>query len=1052
MTNNFSCEQLHQDILIQSTQTSLNNHIANTVVHVTEADHTSINKIQGIEKSLSTVSDKVQSIQDNIENNDYVTNEELISKDYITKQSVKDYYVQKSQIGDFATKQYVDDKVSNIGVTTNTPKIGITASTDTSKVTVDVIEQSTGSNAKQEFKFKFTGFDNIDSGSSIDSGYTIISIFTTSDSNTTAPEINQRVQRIPTGWGTESTGSKKYLWRSQGRKNKNDVYITYADYTYWTTPECCGIINGETSEVGVDTDTIDYIYWNTNIDTNIVAPTFTVEESKTAFSTDTYIKDTVNGVARLWYNHPNGVTSSNPYEYASFATYDVNTKTWSKYSIPYIFSHYGIDGKDGDGVEYIYILSETESTPSISYSGVTDDEYQKDDFIPAGGWSDNPQQTDIVNKYQYVAVRKKDGATNMWGKFSDPTLWSMYSKPDDPKDPADVYSSVVYYKYGTVDQVMITETERKTKDVPNGWSKKPTTSSTDQYLYMISSDTVNNVTVKDKDGFYWSDAMRLTGEKGPQGTSGTGADGADINYIYTRTKESTRPTTPTFTVEDLEEYPGQYDQDDVLYGQITWYDHPQGVDSEYQYEWISIAKKPSGTNQVFGFYSEPVLWSKYGDRGIDGDTVEYIYKRSTEEIIPSTPVAKYGDNRDDDIPDGWTDDPSGVSEDWPFEYCSTRTKHCTTQNPKGIWEAYKTPFLWAKYSKDGEKGDPGKPGEPVMINTRKWSECQVGDAFYQGANGDTQVDVIYYNKKYYRCIKSYTLEDKAIQDPTNTTYWVPFDSYSNIATELLLAEEASIDNLLLNYAKAKDAEGNITVEIDGNTGNLVANNATLTNAYVEGAVQASTIGYALAFPQPIQDVMDPDGSLTHSSKSTWKYSNVGGWINSAALQLLDCKQSVYMFQQTASLPNQSYFIEQCGGFVVYAIPSPTIAQKMVLDLYFKYDKQYITEDGNQLLTVFLAVVEPELGLSMDNKKVTPESNYGCYTANSYHSTNPSNTLFNICSYNTKVRPITPYFMILNRQYINASKQTTKDCNLPSHIKLLSDGKSTWYILEIDELF
>lgn len=1052
MTNNFSCEQLHQDILTQSTQTSLNNHIANTVVHVTEADHTNIDKISGIEKSLNTISTKVSELQDNVDNNDYVTNDELISKDYITKQSVMDYYVQKSQLKDIATKDYVDDKISNIDITGNTPKISISASTDSSIVNVDVVEQSTGSNNKQDFKFKFTGFNDIQGGGvSTDSTYTIVSIFTTSDSNTTAPDINQRLQRIPTGWGTESIGPNKYLWRSQGRKDKNNTYIAYADYTYWTTPECCGIINGDTSEVGVDTDTIDYIYWNTNIDTNIVAPTFTVEESKAAFKTDNFIKDTVNGVSRLWYNHPNGVTSNSPYEYASFATYDADTKTWSKYSTPYIFSHYGIDGKDGDGVEYIYILTNTESTPTISYNGVTDDDYQQDDFIPAGGWTDNPQQTDMVNKYQYVAVRKKDGSTNTWGKFSTPTLWSIYSKPEDPKDPADVYSSVVYYKYGTLTQTMITETERKTKDIPKGWSKNPTSSDVNQYLYMISSDTVNNVTVADKDGFYWSDAMRLTGEPGPQGTSGTGADGADINYIYARTKESTKPTTPTFTVGVLEPL-GQYDQDDTYYGNITWYDHPQGVDSEYQYEWISIAKKPAGIDQVFGSYNNPVLWSKYGDRGIDGDTIEYIYKRTTVETIPDTPVKKYDDNRDDNIPDGWTDDPSGVSEDWPFEYCSTRTKHCTIQNPEGIWEPYKTPFLWAKYGKDGEKGEPGKPGEPMMINTRKWEDCKVGDKFYQGANGDTQVDVVYYNKEYYRCVKSYTLEDKATQDPTNTTYWVVFESYSNIATELLLAEEASINNLLLNYAKAKDADGNVTVEIDGNTGSLKANKATLTEAYVEGAVQASTIGYDLAIPWTIQEDMSADGSFSPATNTTWKYTSVGPALPTAALQLLDCKQSVYMFQQTSSLPNQSAFIGNSGGFIVYAIPSPSIAKKTVLDLYFKYDKEYITEDGKQLFNVYLAIVDPELGLSMDNKKVVPESWYGCYTANSYHSTNPSTTLMNICSYNKTVRPINGYFITLNKKWLDSSQQTTVDCNLPSHIKLLSDGKSTWYILEIDELF
>lgn len=1062
MMNNFSCDQLHQDILTSSTQTSLNNHIADEVVHVKEVDHTNINKIPGIESSISTLNTTVQSIQSTIDNSDYITNEELINKDYITKQSVKDLYVQKSQLNkDYASKNYVDEKISGLDIAGAAPNIQINASTDSTAIHVDVIKQSTGSDTKQDFKFKFTGFDNISGGSTSES-YTIVTVYRTHTSNTEAPTINRNISSIPTYWSTTISGTDKYLWRSQGRVSKEGEYLEYADFTYWSVPECCGIINGDTSEVGADTDAVDYVYWATNDDTNIIAPKFTVDKAKETFKTSDYITDN-NGTTRMWYNHPTGVSSDKVYEYCSYAKYDNKNEMWGNYSIPFIFSHYGVDGKDGDGIEYIYCLNTINSAPEISYSGFTDDQIQQDDFIPSGGWSDDPQSVDEVNQYQFVAIRKKDGATGKWGTFSTPALWSVYVKPKDPDNPADVISQITYYKYGSKDEQMLDDAERKNQQVPDGWTVYPKGNPTDSdYLYMITSKTVNGVTVVGKDGCYWSEPVRITGIPGPAGTSGTGADGSDINYIYLRTTEKTVPTTPRFSVQDLIDYPGQYNQEDANYGTVTWYDHPSGITEQYKYEWVSIATKPSGTEDnpspKWGSYGTPILWSAYGERGMDGDGVEYIYTRTTTENVPSTPTAKYGDNRDDDIPDNWTDNPSGVTEDYPYEYVSTRKKK------GGEWGLYTTPALWAKYGKDGQQGPKGEPGingkdgVSLMINTRRWEKCNVGDKFYKGDSGDPQVDVVYYNGKYYRCIKTFTLEEKATQAPTVTQYWSEFESYSNIATELILADEASIQNLLLNKAKAKNSStGEVTVEIDGNTGNFKANNATLTNAYVEGSVQASTIGYDLSIPRTIQLEMVADGSLATGSNSTWKYSSVENTIVTTAIQLLDCKQSVYMFNQTYNLPNQKSFIENCGGNITYALPSPRIAGKVVIDLYFRYDTEYINKDGNQLTTVRLAIVEPELGLSIDNKKVTPESEDGCYTANSYHSTNASNTLKNLSTIkrNGSRRPITPCYITLNKKFTSDQQYLETDAvdaDLPSHIKLLSDGKSRWHILEIDELF
>lgn len=1052
MMNNFSCDQLHQNILTSSTQTSLNNHIADEVVHVKEVDHTNINKIPGIESSISTLNTTVQSIQSTIDNSDYITNEELINKDYITKQSVKDLYVQKSQLNkDYATKDYVDEKISGLDIEGTAPNIQINASTDSTAIRVDVVKQSTGSDTQQDFKFKFTGFDNI-SGSSTSESYTIITVYRTHTSNTEAPVIRRNIFSIPTYWSTTISGTDKYLWRSQARQTKEGKYLEYADFTYWSVPECCGIINGDTSEVGADTEDMDYVYWATNDDTNIVAPKFTVDKAKETFKTSDYITDN-NGTTRMWYNHPTGVNSDKVYEYCSYAKYDNKNEMWGNYSIPFIFSHYGVDGKDGEGIEYIYCLNTVNSAPEISYSGFTDDQIQQDDFIPSGGWSDDPQSVGEVNQYQFVAIRKKDGATGKWGTFSIPALWSVYVKPKDPDSPADVISQITYYKYGSKDEQMLDDAERKNQQVPDGWTVYPKGNPTDSdYLYMITSKTVNSVTVVDKDGYYWSKPVRITGIPGPAGTRGTGVDGSDINYIYLRTTEKTVPTTPRFSVQDLIDYPGQYDQEDANYGTVTWYNHPSGITEQYKYEWVSIATKPSGTEDnpspKWGSYGTPILWSAYGERGMDGDGVEYIYTRTTTENVPSTPTAKYGDNRDDDIPDGWTDNPSGVTEDYPYEYVSTRKKK------GGEWSLYTTPALWAKYGKDGQQGPKGEPGingkdgVSLMINTRRWEKCNIGDKFYKGDSGDPQVDVVYYNGKYYRCIKTFTLEEKATQAPTVTEYWSEFESYSNIATELFLADEASIENLLLNKAKAKNSStGEVTVTIDGDTGILTAKGAVFDKVNIT----ADSVAYNISIPQIITTEYITSQGFSDNDGQTWKCWSSSVFHGSGPMQIIDCKSSIYVFNQPYIDDNQERveaFLGFSGGMQVIGIPNPTIVGKKCVDLYFKYDYEYVHDvDRLTWCDTYLQIITPVFNENVESEK-------GCYTTRSLNDvvadSDQDKVIVNVANM-SKNRIITDNIIYLTQKYVGSNQESTQNCIQPSHIKLLSDGEK-WYLLELDEIF
>ena len=177
----------------------------------------------------------------------------------------------------------------------------------------------------------------------------------------------------------------------------------------------------------------------------------------------------------------------------------------------------------------------------------------------------------------------------------------------------------------------------------------------------------------------WSTPVRITGENGKDGQ-----DGKSIEFIY---KVSNR-------VPNSSDKPSSVNED----GSVPdgWTDHPTGVSESNQYEWMCVRTK---TDDLWSDWNGPTVWSKWGANGKDGGGVEYIYKRTTTNLSPDRPTEV--SQEDDFVPEGWTDDPTGVNENNMYEWV------CVRKYKEGIWSEFSNPALWAKW---GEKGEPGKDG------------------------------------------------------------------------------------------------------------------------------------------------------------------------------------------------------------------------------------------------------------------------------------------------------------------------------------------------------
>lgn len=221
----------------------------------------------------------------------------------------------------------------------------------------------------------------------------------------------------------------------------------------------------------------------------------------------------------------------------------------------------------------------------------------------------------------------------------------------------------------------------------------------------------------------WSTPVRITGENGKDGQ-----DGKSIEFIY---KVSNR-------VPNSSDKPSSVNED----GSVPdgWTNHPTGVSESNQYEWMCVRTK---TDDLWSDWNGPTVWSKWGANGKDGDGVEYIYKRTTTNLSPDRPTEV--SQEDDFVPEGWTDDPTGVNENNMYEWV------CVRKYKEGIWSEFSNPALWAKWGEKGDQGNEGPqgvPGDPgadgiTLYTWIRYAEDANGTGISNNPDGKSYIGLAY---------------------------------------------------------------------------------------------------------------------------------------------------------------------------------------------------------------------------------------------------------------------------------------------------------------------
>ena len=381
-------------------------------------------------------------------------------------------------------------------------------------------------------------------------------------------------------WTNDPT--KESIWMATNTA-KNGVWST------WKVSK----IKGEDGVDGKDGDNIEFIYCLTKDENELPAPTeYAIED---------------NFVPEGWTNNPSGVDRQFKCEY--FSMRKKAEGFWGNWSEPALWSKYGANGQDGDGVQYIYIKTTTNDIPAnpTPEDYETNADYQSDsEWIPTYNenlefqWTDDPQGVDDIVKYEWVASRKYrlngDGTKKLWHPFSEPSLWAKYGEKGDTGDGSNNKIIMIYKSADSVEAPKdgAYDFDTNTFIVPDGWTTNLSELSAPIWMCSRIFSSVEELTEAE-----WSLPIKVTGKDGRPGQ-----DGDTVEFIYYNTALN--------EVID-ENFPKNSQEDKFI--PDPWTDNPTGVSLELQYEFFSSRTKHNG---VWSNWSYPALWAKYGEQGPQG--------------------------------------------------------------------------------------------------------------------------------------------------------------------------------------------------------------------------------------------------------------------------------------------------------------------------------------------------------------------------------------------------------------------------------------------------
>lgn len=317
----------------------------------------------------------------------------------------------------------------------------------------------------------------------------------------------------------------------------------------------------------------------------------------------------------------------------------------------------GTPGIDGEWREWIFRIDletpQIEATLQKQLDDCSSDpNFKNNDYIPTG-WSDDMMEEENDGEVQWCASRDK--IAGVWQPFKNLHIFGR--KPKDGTTSNNIYTiaaeidETLWEKDKKVLLEKLVYNEGEVYGFPKNtnylWLDDVPNADATQVIYQATCYFTGNTCIS------IDSPIRITGPEGP----GSDGNGLEFAYYLSKTRDAQIPvisgsethfissggwfdTAAECPISDI--YPYQFVSQ--RQGQYTdannWYwaykGHKYGKSSTDPTV-KSVSEAPAGWN--YG-WSDPMLWSSWGQDGVDGDGVQYVFLRLTQEEFDW--VTKYG--------------------------------------------------------------------------------------------------------------------------------------------------------------------------------------------------------------------------------------------------------------------------------------------------------------------------------------------------------------------------------------------------------------------------
>ena len=398
----------------------------------------------------------------------------------------------------------------------------------------------------------------------------------------------------------------------------------------------------------------------------------------------------------------------------------------------------GEPGKDGSSFEFIYALTR-DTTSKPNYPTTLADKKRLFDEAESGDdsshyatwngqkWYDRAQAIDSTNnKACWAAQRVKYSTNSDWIYSNSPVLWAnwgsdgtdgdgieyIFFQTDDAHQAAGKWYSdaanfnISYTNPGTVNGVTTNYDNTLDDWVPQGWTDEPQDVSEDVFYEFCSIR-------KSKNGVWQEFSVPALWAKYAM----DGKDGASIEYVFACTNDDLTPEQVSIDnaaanadgAHTTDEYLPNFNFNGTI---VKATDNPVSVTENNQYQWVSLRRRKRGATE-WGDFSHPAIWTKYTERGYNGDTyatAQLFIAHTTydENNPPAVPVvtSTYDVNTRTVInpPTGW-DKSATKTTDKPYIWTIWGSFSENTGNQVGEWSK--------PYCITGAPGPAGEDGDEI---------------------------------------------------------------------------------------------------------------------------------------------------------------------------------------------------------------------------------------------------------------------------------------------------------------------------------------------------